>query len=88
MPDKLFYPVMAAVALIMIALSLVWPQGIGSRSPAPFGKEIELPDVVRMERDRATREANKQAETARLAAEKAALKATEAQTAASAAAAQ
>ncbi|WP_189485113.1 hypothetical protein [Asticcacaulis endophyticus] len=88
MPDKLFYPVMAAVALIMIALSLVWPQGIGSRSPAPFGKAVELPDVVRMERDRATREANKQAETARLAAEKAALKATEAQTAADPAAAQ
>lgn len=28
---------MAIVAAMIIALALVWPQGIGARSPGPFG---------------------------------------------------
>jgi hypothetical protein len=28
---------LALVALAMIALAMVWPQGLGTRSPAPFG---------------------------------------------------
>ena len=37
MPDRIFMPLMALVAFAMIAFSLVWPQGYGDRSPAPWG---------------------------------------------------
>jgi hypothetical protein len=37
MPDRLFMPLMALIALAMIAFSLVWPQGYGDRSPGPWG---------------------------------------------------
>ncbi|MGI8840436.1 MAG: hypothetical protein ACR2F8_06625 [Caulobacteraceae bacterium] len=40
MPDRLILPLMALAALAMIALALVWPQGIGRRSPAPFGHPL------------------------------------------------
>ena len=35
--ERLFFPGAALVALALIGLALVWPQGIGARSPAPFG---------------------------------------------------
>ena len=35
--DRLFFPILSALALAMIALALVWPQGLGDRSPPPFG---------------------------------------------------
>ena len=37
MPDRLFMPLMALIALAMIAFSFVWPQGYGDRSPGPWG---------------------------------------------------
>jgi hypothetical protein len=37
MLDRLFLPGLAALAALMIALALVWPQGFGDRSPGPFG---------------------------------------------------
>lgn len=37
MSDRLFLSLMAAAAAGMIALALVWPQGLGARSPWPFG---------------------------------------------------
>jgi hypothetical protein len=37
MSDRFFFPVMALVAVLMITLSLVWPQAGGRRSPKPFG---------------------------------------------------
>lgn len=37
MPDRIFMPFLALIGLAMIAFSLVWPQGYGDRSPAPFG---------------------------------------------------
>jgi hypothetical protein len=37
MSDRVFFPLLALIAAAMIALSMVWPQGLGSRSPAPFG---------------------------------------------------
>ena len=37
MPDRIFMPLMALIGVAMIALSLVWPQGYGARSPGPFG---------------------------------------------------
>jgi len=37
MGDRLFFPLLGLLAAGMIALALVWPQGLGRRSPAPFG---------------------------------------------------
>ncbi len=61
MNAKIFYPAAALIALLMIALSFVWPQGQGQRSPAPFGHAIETPDYYRMVRERDARR-KKQAE--------------------------
>ncbi len=43
MRDRFFYPLAAALAVGMILLALVWPQGQGAPSPAPFGKPLETP---------------------------------------------
>jgi hypothetical protein len=40
MPDRLFFPLVAGIALALIALALLWPQGQGARSPAPFGHPV------------------------------------------------
>ncbi len=58
MPDKIFYPAAAIVAILLIALSFVWPQGQGTISPPPFGHRIELPDYFRMVRERSVRQAH------------------------------
>ncbi|UDF05413.1 hypothetical protein [Asticcacaulis sp. AND118] len=64
MNDKVFYTGAAVIALLMIGLSLVWPQGLGVRSPEPFGHEVVLPDVVRAQREKAERDARRKAEQA------------------------
>jgi hypothetical protein len=43
MRDRLILPLLALAALAMIALALVWPQGLGGRSPAPFGHPMAAP---------------------------------------------
>jgi hypothetical protein len=35
--DRFFLPFLALVAIGAIALAMVWPQGLGDRSPQPFG---------------------------------------------------
>ncbi len=40
MPDRLFFPLVALIALALIALAMVWPQGQGARSPPPFGHPV------------------------------------------------
>jgi hypothetical protein len=37
MSDRLFFFCLAAVALGLIAFASIWPQGLGARSPGPFG---------------------------------------------------
>ena len=37
MLDRLYLPFLGLAALAAIALALVWPQGLGDRSPPPFG---------------------------------------------------
>ena len=39
MLDRLFMPALIAAALLVTALAMVWPQGLGDRSPGPFGHE-------------------------------------------------
>ncbi|MBP2157512.1 MULTISPECIES: hypothetical protein [Asticcacaulis] len=55
LPDKIFYPAAAVIAIVLIAISFVWPQGLGAPSPKPFGHAIELPDYYRMVRERDAR---------------------------------
>ncbi len=37
MLDRLFLPVLALFAIAMIGLAMIWPQGLGARSPGGFG---------------------------------------------------
>ena len=37
MSDRPFYSLAAGLTVAMVLLALVWPQGAGQRSPAPFG---------------------------------------------------
>ncbi len=37
MSDRIFFSMAVLAAVMMVALALVWPQGLGKRSPAPFG---------------------------------------------------
>ena len=37
MLDRLYLPFLGIVAAAAIALALAWPQGLGDRSPPPFG---------------------------------------------------
>lgn len=39
MSDRIFYSLAALAAVLLIALASVYPQGIGARSPGPFGHE-------------------------------------------------
>lgn len=71
MKDKVFYAICGAIALGMIGLALVWPQGLGLRSPPPFGHGLIMPDVVRANQEKAAREAKKQADASTHAAQKA-----------------
>ena len=38
MNDRIFFGLIALAAVVMIALALVWPQGLGARSPGAFGR--------------------------------------------------
>ncbi len=57
MNNRAFYIASAVVAVLIIAFSLVWPQGEGRRSPKPFGHAITEPDYYRMVRERDARRA-------------------------------
>jgi hypothetical protein len=37
MLDRLYMPFLALAAIAAVALAMVWPQGLGDRSPEPFG---------------------------------------------------
>eukprot|EP01042_Synura_sphagnicola_P018691 gene18691-23627_t len=72
MNNKIFYLVSAGIAVALIALSFVWPQGLGAPSPKPFGHAIELPDYFRMLRERDARQKHEAADKAQRAAQAAA----------------
>jgi hypothetical protein len=40
MRDRIALPLIVLAAAAMIALAMVWPQGQGRRSPAPFGRPM------------------------------------------------
>jgi len=37
MLDRLYLPFLGLAAIAAVALAMVWPQGLGDRSPEPFG---------------------------------------------------
>ena len=37
MLDRFYLPLLGLAAIAAVALALVWPQGLGDRSPGPFG---------------------------------------------------
>ena len=37
MSDRIFFVLMGLAAAGAIGLAMVWPQGLGARSPGPFG---------------------------------------------------
>ena len=43
MSDRVFFSLAALIAIALIALALVWPQGQGARSPEPFGEPLAQP---------------------------------------------
>jgi hypothetical protein len=40
MPDSLALPAIGLLAAALVALAMVWPQGLGARSPGPFGHPV------------------------------------------------
>jgi hypothetical protein len=40
MSDRVFFSLAALLAVLMVALAAVWPQGLGARSPDPFGHPV------------------------------------------------
>jgi len=40
MPDFIAYPLIGLAAAGLVALAMVWPQGQGAQSPAPFGRPL------------------------------------------------
>jgi hypothetical protein len=43
MSDRFALPLLALLALGLVALALVWPQGLGRRSPGLFGHPVAAP---------------------------------------------
>jgi hypothetical protein len=37
MSDRVFFSGVGVIAAVLVVLAMVWPQGLGERSPPPFG---------------------------------------------------
>jgi len=65
MSDRIFMPLMTLIAVAMIVLAMVWPQGYGARSPAPFGSTpIQQTPEMRAKIEREKASARRRAEEA------------------------
>jgi hypothetical protein len=66
MLDRFYLPLLGAAAAAAIALALVWPQGLGDRSPGPFGHEpVQRTAAVQAAMRRETEAAQKRLDLAR-----------------------
>ncbi|MDP1600595.1 hypothetical protein [Phenylobacterium sp.] len=66
MTDRLFFPLLAALFVAMVALAAVWPQGLGDRSPPPFGHQpIQQTAAVKAAMDRETQASEQRLNAAR-----------------------
>ena len=55
--DRFYLGLLVVGAVAAVALALVWPQGLGDRSPAPFGHEPVLRSAEMQAKMRAETEA-------------------------------
>lgn len=68
MLDRLFFPILILATAGLIALGLVWPQGLGDRSPAPFGSTpVQQTPQMKAAMQRQAEAAQRDAERARSA---------------------
>jgi hypothetical protein len=68
MIDRLFFPALAALAVLMVVLAMVWPQGLGDRSPPPFGYEpVQRTAAVQARMKRETEASERRLNSARAA---------------------
>jgi len=66
MLDRLYLPLLGLLAAAAIALSLVWPQGLGDRSPAPFGHTpVQQTPAMKAAMDRETEASERRIRQAR-----------------------
>lgn len=66
MLDRLFFPALVALAILMIGLAMVWPQGLGDRSPGPFGSTpVQQTPEMKAAMKREADAANKRADASR-----------------------
>ncbi|WP_296596146.1 hypothetical protein [Phenylobacterium sp.] len=70
MLDRFYLPLLALGAAAAIALAMVWPQGLGDRSPAPFGhtpvqQTPEMQAAMRRETEAAQRRVDQAREAVR-----------------------
>ena len=69
MSDRMTLTLLAALAVLMIGFAAIWPQGLGARSPGPFGfTPIQQTPAMRAALARATAKAVKQVEDQKAAA--------------------
>ena len=68
MLDRFYLPLLAVGAISAVALALVWPQGLGDRSPDPFGHEpVQRSAETQARMKRETEAAQKRLDQARQA---------------------
>ena len=66
MLDRLYLPMLALAAAAAVALAMAWPQGLGDRSPAPFGSTpIQRTPAMQAAMKRETEAAQRHAAQAR-----------------------
>jgi len=72
MSDRMILTLLAAFAALMIAFAAVWPQGLGDRSPRPFGHTpVQRTPAMRAALVRATEKAQERIQEQKAAAEQA-----------------
>ncbi|WP_309092190.1 hypothetical protein [Phenylobacterium sp.] len=70
MLDRLYMPLLALAAAGAVALAMVWPQGLGDRSPDPFGhppvqRSPEVQAAMKREHEAAMRRTDQAREAVR-----------------------
>jgi hypothetical protein len=68
MLDRLFLPLLGLATVALIALAMVWPQGLGDRSPPPFGHQpIQRTPAMQAAMQRETESSERRLNAARAA---------------------
>jgi len=68
MLDRLYLPILGLAAALVVALALAWPQGLGDRSPPPFGHEpVQRTPEMRAAMQKATEASQRRLDRARQA---------------------